>query len=248
MNDMSSSKAVSINNLSYHFLNKASSDPDTSKDILFKNLSFQIPVGQVTAVIGPSGTGKTTLLKLLGGLSQVQAGQIIYPENKVLEKQSIWQPRDLNVSFVYQDYALFPHLTVLENIALSLLGKSLPEMLTKAQEVLEILELNDLCHRKIHQISGGQKQRVALARSLFCQSQFLLWDEPFAALDPKTKNRIVSRLVERIKSNQQTLVFVTHDYRDLLKIADHVVHIQDQGLEFAGPVSQYKTYFLNQVF
>lgn len=229
---------IVVRDLSYCF---------TGGDKLFHNLSFELPVGNLTALIGPSGAGKTTLLRLMCGLERIQTGTVKYPSHHLLSDRSELAPKDLGVSFVYQDYGLFNHLSVLENIVLQSLGKSKDKMISESHDVVKLLELESLLDRTLDRLSGGQQQRVALARSLMSSAPYLFWDEPFSALDPKTKDRIILRVMDQIKKRKQTLFFITHDYRDILRFADHVLHLQDHQVDFSGPVSEYKDYLKTQI-
>ncbi len=188
---------------------------------------FTIPDGgfSITAIIGPSGCGKTTLLRCLAGLERPQHGLIQLGDQSWFdaEKRLCLSPQERDVGFLFQDYALFPHLTVAANIGF---GRSdLPKAARQAEviQLLERFELKGLANRYPHQISGGQQQRVALARALIRRPRILLLDEPLAALDTWLRAGIRMELRRLLQTFQIPVLLVTHDPEDALTLADHVV-------------------------
>ena len=191
-------------------------------------LDLQIPNGQFLCVIGPSGSGKSTLLRLLMGLSLPDAGQVSIDGSRV-------EGPGLNRSFVFQDYSLFPWMKVSENVEFGIeqaskeLGRGLDKaaIASIAQDYLERVDMADASDKYPYQLSGGMRQRVAIARALAMDTDILLFDEPFGALDIRTR-RTLQGLVEelwRSAAVRKTVVFVTHDIAEALLLADRVVFL-----------------------
>jgi molybdate transport system ATP-binding protein len=207
------------------FVNFTATNGDFTLDI-----DTIISAGTVTAVLGPNGSGKSTFLRVLAGLHGIDSGEIILDDRVVNAAPSLHvPPQDRGVGVVFQDYALFPHLTVLENVAFGprSLGASKKAARAKAQEQLNSLGITELADRKPHQISGGQAQRVALARALATQPRVLLLDEPLAALDAQTRESVRTELEKQIKAFDGCVVFVTHDPLDAMLLADRVIVLEN---------------------
>jgi len=184
------------------------------------DVTLDIAAGEFFAMLGPSGSGKTTCLRLIAGFEQPNSGRIdIFGENAVGVP-----PYRRNVNTVFQDYALFPHMTVLENIGYGLMVKGVPknERHRKAEEALELVALPGFGGRRPSQLSGGQRQRVALARALVNEPKVLLLDEPLGALDLKLREQMQVELKALQRNLGITFVFVTHDQGEALSMADRV--------------------------
>jgi len=193
----------------------------------------------VTVLFGPSGSGKTTALRCLAGLDQPDSGEISFGEEKWFAggKNRV-APRNRQIGFVPQDYALFPHLTVAGNIAYGLRGRAAAQINARVSEMLNWLELDDLAARLPSALSGGQQQRVALARAVAPQPRLLLLDEPFAALDSPTRARLRAELRGRLRQLGLPAIFVTHDRLEALSLGDDLV-VMDQGRILQhGPVGE----------
>jgi ABC-type Fe3+/spermidine/putrescine transport system ATPase subunit len=205
-------------------------------------ITLAIESGEVLSLLGPSGCGKTTTLRSIAGLEQPSAGEI-YIAQKPMRGVPIHKRE---VGMVFQDYALFPHLTVYENIAfgLKMLQWSAPVVRSKVGEVLKLTRLAELPGieaRYPHQLSGGQRQRVALARSLVTQPQVLLLDEPFGALDKKLREsmQVELRLLQR--ELNITMIFVTHDQEEALTLSDRIAVMHKGQIEQVGtPTEVYE--------
>ena len=184
------------------------------------NVDLNIPQGEVFALLGASGCGKTTLLRLLAGFEIPTEGQIIIDGQ---DMQSI-QPYNRPVNMMFQSYALFPHMTVAKNIAFGLKQDRVPrpEIKTRVEELLELVHMKELFNRYPHQLSGGQRQRVALARSLAKRPKLLLLDEPMAALDKKLREQMQLEVVNIIESVGVTCVMVTHDQEEAMTMASQI--------------------------
>lgn len=203
--------------------------------------ALEIPVGQpsTTVLFGPSGCGKTTILRSLAGLERPEAGTITFAGEVWLDAaRSVCQsPQQRGVGFCFQDYALFPHLTVAQNVAYGLCRKhSHREQIVV--EMLERFQLADLNERYPHQISGGQQQRVALARALARQPRLLLLDEPLSALDATLRDELRLKLRKLLGELEIPVVIVTHDRREALALADQIVVMERGRIEQSGPVEQ----------
>jgi sulfate transport system ATP-binding protein len=212
---------------------------DNNQDYAVNDVSFSIEKGKLIGLLGPSGGGKTTILRILAGLEQADSGDILFDGLRVNDVL----PQDRGIGFVFQNYALFRHMTVFDNIAFGLEVKKWPKQKIK-ERVLELVELTGLKgleKRLPHQLSGGQRQRVAFARALAPQPQLLLLDEPFAAIDAKVRKELRSWLAETIHKIGITSIFVTHDQDEAVEVANEILIINKGKLEQMGsPIAIYK--------
>jgi putative spermidine/putrescine transport system ATP-binding protein len=202
-------------------------------------VSLQVNTGELVAVIGPSGSGKSTLLQLVSGLLSGHSGTIAL-NGKNLAPVPVHQR---NMGMVFQSYALFPHLSVIDNIAygLKLRGMPLQERRTRAQELLETIGLAHYATRAVSQLSGGQQQRVALARALAINPSALLLDEPLAALDASIRGHLRDQIRQLQQQFKATTLLVTHDQEEALTMADRVAVLKDGHLlQFSTPKDIYK--------
>ena len=190
------------------------------------NLSFNIPEGEFVTFLGPSGCGKTTMLRLIAGFENPDHGQVILNGENITDVPAYQR----NVNTVFQDYALFPHLTIFENVAFGLKRQKLSkhEITTRTSEALEKVELLDKASQNAHMLSGGQKQRAALARAVVCNPAILLLDEPLSALDAKLREAMQVELKSLHDSLGLTFILVTHDQSEAMVMSDRVV-IMNQG-------------------
>lgn len=198
-----------------------------SDEVVIDNLSLEIPSGKFFALLGPSGCGKTTLLRLIAGLESVDAGKI-YLGNKDITKTPIYERK---INTVFQQYALFPHLDVFENVAygLRLRNFSDQEIKKKVTSFLRAVRLSGREHKKISNLSGGQQQRVALARAMINEPEVLLLDEPLAALDLKLREQMLIELIDLQEKAKTTFVYVTHDQSEALTVADKMAIMNIDG-------------------
>lgn len=186
-----------------------------------QKVSFDVNKGEILALVGESGSGKTTLLRLIAGLEHPDSGCIWLSSEKIVEGQTSVPAHKRKVGLVFQDYALFPHLTVMENVSFGLHHtQGNPEEL--ARKALETVGLLENYHHYPHQLSGGQQQRVALARAIAPNPKILLLDEPFSNLDAVLKDQVREEIRHIIKKAEITAIFVTHDTRDALSTADRI--------------------------
>ena len=192
--------------------------------IALSDISFNLEKGNILAIVGESGSGKTTLIRLVAGLETLDKGEIIL-NNKIVSSNSIFtEPQDRKVGMVFQDYALFPHFTVFDNIAYGI--SKLSSKKERVEEVLHIVGLEGLGKRYPHELSGGQQQRVALARALAPKPELLILDEPFSNLDIILRNKLREDLLKILKETKSTVIFVTHDIKDALLISDEILVLQ----------------------
>jgi sulfate transport system ATP-binding protein len=199
-------------------------------------VSLAVPEGELVALLGPSGSGKTTLLRIVAGLEAPDRGEILFHGAPATDRD----PRDRQVGFVFQHYALFRHMTIFENVAFGLRVKprrsrpSRKEIETRVRELLGLVQLEGLAERYPSQLSGGQRQRIALARALAVEPRVLLLDEPFGALDARVRKEL-RRWLRRLHDEMHiTSVFVTHDQEEALEVADRVVVMNGGRIEQAG--------------
>lgn len=205
--------------------------------VVLKNINLKIASGELVCLVGPSGSGKTTLIKMLNRLLDASSGEILLDGKNILEQAIV--PLRLNMGYVLQQIALFPHMTIFENITLMLELKKIPknQWLPLAKEWLTKVDLDpeQFLSRYPHELSGGQQQRIGIVRALISSPKILLMDEPFSALDPLNRRQ----LQDLIKQIQQelglTIIFVTHDMYEAKRIADKIALLHE------GKLVQYDT-------
>ncbi|MDW9371157.1 sulfate ABC transporter ATP-binding protein [Sinorhizobium meliloti] len=221
-----------------------------------EDVSLDIRSGELIALLGPSGSGKTTLLRLVAGLESPTEGTIFFGDEDA-SKKTVQQR---NIGFVFQHYALFRHMTVLDNVAFGLKVRpakrrpSAADIRRRAVDLLELVQLSGLERRYPAQLSGGQRQRVALARAMAVEPNVLLLDEPFGALDAQVRKELRRWLREIHDRTGHTTIFVTHDQEEALELADRVVVMSKGAIEQVGtpddiydhPVSPFVYGFIGQ--
>jgi iron(III) transport system ATP-binding protein len=193
-----------------------------------ERVSFGLNKGQMGVLIGPSGCGKTTLLRAVAGLEPVSAGEIRLAQSVVSSGQVHVAPEARRIGMVFQDYALFPHLSVHDNVGFGLHKQPRAEREARVREVLAMVGLSSSTQRYPHELSGGQQQRVALARALAPKPQLLLLDEPFSNLDVELRERLALEVRGILKEAQTTALFVTHDQMEAFAIGD-VIGVISEG-------------------
>jgi sulfate transport system ATP-binding protein len=200
--------------------------------VALQGVDLSIPSGQLTALLGPSGGGKSTLLRIIAGLESADSGSILIEGNEATHLP----PQKRNVGFVFQHYAAFKHLSVAKNVAygLEIRKRPKPEVKKRVEELLELVHLSQFSHRLPSQLSGGQRQRMALARALAVEPTVLLLDEPFGALDAKVRKELRDWLRRLHDEVHVTTVFVTHDQEEALEVADEIVVINEGRIEQIG--------------
>ncbi len=211
-----------------------------------QNVSLSVSAGEVLVVVGESGSGKTTLLRLIAGLEYPDAGEIHFGE-KVFSSNMVFMPTEQrNVGLVFQDYALFPHFDLMQNVAFGIKPKG-KERTSRAKQYLEMVGLGSSTEKYPHELSGGEKQRVALARALASNPDLILMDEPFSNLDTTNKVRLRDDVRSLLKDENKAVILVTHDIEDAMILGDRVAVMSNGAILQVGnpedvyfsPVSSY---------
>ena len=203
------------------------------KTIALSEIDLTIEEGQFFALVGPSGSGKTTLLNILGGFVEPSAGRVFIAGQDVSSQPPARRP----TTSMFQDYALFPHMSVGANVGFGLLMRKIPraQRVSRVAAALEMVGLSGMSARRIHQLSGGQQQRVALARALVVEPKVLLLDEPLGALDLNLRRQMQQELLHIQKQVGTTFVHVTHDQEEAMSIADVITVMNNGHIEDVGP-------------
>ena len=190
------------------------------------NLNFSIENNSIVSVLGPSGCGKTTLIRLIAGLEQIQKGEIFLEKSLVANKNLNVPPEKRPISYVFQDFALFPHMTVLENVSFAAGAKSNKKQLI--DQVIHLAKVENFLEKYPHSLSGGEQQRVALARSIAVQPKLLLLDEPFSDLDINLKREIIDDTLHLINSLESSAIVVTHNAEEAMFLSDAIL-VMEKG-------------------
>lgn len=193
---------------------------------VLNHISLQVQAGELLCLAGPSGCGKSTLLRLIAGLERVQAGSIRIDEDIVADAHRSRLPEQRDIGLVFQDFALFPHMSVLENVAFGLHRLPRPQREQRARDMLERVGLLSRAKDLPHVLSGGQQQRVALARALAPKPRLLLLDEPFSNLDVRLRHRLRAETLHLLKATGTTSIMVTHDPDEAMFMADRIALMQ----------------------
>ncbi len=225
-----------------------------SKIPAVNNVSLTLREGDILALVGPSGCGKTTLLRIIGGFEFPQTGEVQIGEHKVCSPNAWVPPEKRDIGIVFQDYALFPHLTVAENVAFGLKKSNKNQIKERVAEVLKLVSLETLEKRYPYELSGGQQQRVALARALAPKPKLMLLDEPLSNLDIQVRLQLREEIRDILKLAGTSAVFITHDQEEALAIADVVGVMRQGNLEQIGtpeeiyshPASRFVAEFVTQ--
>lgn len=201
-------------------------------NVVLKPLTLTIEPGEVLALIGPSGSGKTTVLRAIAGFVQPAGGRILLGDTDITHLP----PYQRGLGMVVQNYALFPHMKVEDNVAFGLRAQKQPkaQIAERIQDALKIVGMADYASRYPHQLSGGQQQRVGVARALAANPEVLLMDEPFGALDPVTREALQQEMIRIHRLLGRTIVLVTHDIDEALRLADHLVLMDGGGVVQQG--------------
>ena len=218
------------------------------KTKVIHDLSIDINEGELIVIVGPSGCGKSTLLRMVAGLEDINSGSILI-DNKIVNEL---EPMERNIAMVFQNYALYPHMTVFENMSYGLKILKIPknEISSRVQNAAEILELGELLKRKPSQLSGGQRQRVAMGRAIVRDPVAFLFDEPLSNLDAKLRVQMRLEIKKLQKQLKTTSLYVTHDQVEAMTLADRMVVMNEGNVEHVGtPLEVYtkpKTLFTAQ--
>ena len=243
-------------------------DPNLTRDevqektghvVAVKDVSFSIQKGETFVVMGLSGSGKSTLVRCLTRLIEPTSGSVIIDDTDVtkISRNSLLDLRRNKMSMVFQHFGLFPHRTVLENISygLEIRGEKKQDRLDKSMESLNLVGLKGWHNNYPRELSGGMQQRVGLARAMAVEPEILIFDEPFSALDPLIRREMQDELLDIQKKLQRTMVFITHDFLEAIKMGDHIAIMKDGEIFqigtpeeiVANPVDQYVKDFCEDV-
>ena len=199
---------------------------------VLKDINLELEKGQIISILGKSGSGKSTLLNIIAGFERANSGSLEINNQIIFNKKINIEPQNRNIGFVFQNYALFPHLNVEKNL---LFGVKDKKNKTLVKELLEMIDLEGYEKKYPHELSGGEQQRVSIARVLATNPNIILLDEPFSSIDTLLKAQIEKDLLALIKKSGKTAIFVTHDPKEAMAISDKIVFIQD------GEIIQYDT-------
>ncbi len=209
--------------------------PNKNNNWVLKDINFSLRPGELVGLLGPSGCGKTTLLRLIAGFDKPKRGLIKKNGQIISDNNYLLSPERRQIGMVFQDYALFPHLNVWDNVCFGINKKE--QSIKRAEWLLNLLDIYELKNRYPHELSGGQSQRVALARALAPGTSLVLLDEPFCSLDVEVRSRLRSELSSVLKSCSASALLVTHDPHEALAICDRVAVLR------RGEIQQYSTPF-----
>ena len=209
------------------------------KTEIIKNLDLEIADKEFIVLVGPSGCGKSTLLRMIAGLEDITAGQISIGDKVV----NNLEPRERNIAMVFQNYALYPHMSVYKNISFGLRAAKMPKEQIKKRvtEAAEMLEITDLLERKPSELSGGQSQRVSMGRAIVREPSVFLFDEPLSNLDAKLRTTMRAEIKKLHRTVGTTMIYVTHDQVEAMTLADRIVVLKDGIIQQVGtPMDVYR--------
>jgi iron(III) transport system ATP-binding protein len=221
--------------------------------VIIKNLSFSLEKGEISCLLGPSGCGKSTILRAIAGFEPLLQGEILLNNEVITSKNTLLAPEKRKVGMVFQDYALFPHLTIQQNIEFGL-SSTKKHKQQKVSDLIHLVDLEGYEHNYPHELSGGQQQRVALARALAPEPELLLLDEPFSNLDAELRNRLSLDIRNILKTLNITAILVTHDQKEAFAMCDHIGVIDQGSIQQWGkpyelyhePVNPFVARFIGQ--
>ncbi|MGB3502456.1 MAG: ABC transporter ATP-binding protein [Mesorhizobium sp.] len=207
-------------------------------DPILSNISLTAEPGEVLCLLGPSGSGKTTLLRIAAGIESQKTGRVLMNEREIAGPSVFLPPEKRSIGLVFQDFALFPHMTILDNARFGLTALSRQESLTEARIALARVGLTHLADAYPHHLSGGEQQRVALARALAPRPSVLLMDEPFSGLDSRLKDSVRAETLAILRESRATAIVVTHDAEEAMRMGDRIALLKDGKLVQAGTAEE----------
>ena len=215
------------------------------------DVSFAIQPGEMFFLLGPSGCGKTTVLRMLAGFLKPDGGEILFDRKRM----NGVAPQDRNTAMVFQNYAIWPHLTVYENVAYGPRARNLSDIDKRVLDALRVARLEELAQRKPAQLSGGQQQRVALARALAVEPDLILFDEPLSNLDARLRLELRGELLRIHRETRTTCLYVTHDQEEALSLADRIAvmnrgRIEQMGIPreiYEHPANEFTARFMGEI-
>ena len=197
---------------------------------IISNLNLQVVENEIVSIVGASASGKSSLLRTIAGFENIYSGRILINQKIVNSSTDSIPPEKRNVGIIFQDLALFPHLTVMENIKFGLSGISKNIQTERCNNLLNILNIEDIEDKFPHQISGGQQQRVAIARAIAPKPDILLLDEPFSALDEELKDQLIKDVKSLLKKEEITAIIITHNIKEALEISDKIGFLSERKI------------------
>ena len=207
---------------------------------ILEDLSLNVDKNEIVSVVGASAAGKTTLLRAIAGFENIKSGKIFLNDNLVSSEGHTVQPESRNIGIIFQDLALFPHLTVEENIIFGLSSNTKSYKTKRCNELINLLEINDILKKYPHEISGGQQQRVAIARAIAPKPEILLLDEPFSAIDEEFKEQLIKDVKTLLKKEHITTLIVTHNIKEAFEIPDKIAFIFNKKIvQYGTPYDLY---------
>ncbi len=208
---------------------------------VLKDITVDIEKGKIISLLGKSGSGKSTLLNIIAGFERSQSGTM-FLNNKVLsDKNTFVEPQQRNIGFVFQNYALFPHMTIFDNITFGIDSLPKEEKIQVATKLLSLVHLNGYEARYPHELSGGQQQRIALIRAMALNPELILLDEPFSGIDTMLKAQIQKELLAILKATHKTAIIVTHDASEAMAMSDKIIYLDDgRIMQYGTPQNIYK--------
>jgi len=201
-----------------------------NKNLILDNLNLNIFPEEIISIIGPSASGKSSLLRVIAGFDQINSGRIILNEKIVDDASTFIKPNDRNVGIIFQDLALFPHLNCEENILFGVSNLETSERKSRLKKLSTLLDIYNILEKFPHEISGGQQQRIAIARALAPKPELLLFDEPFSALDEELKDLLIADVKILLKTEKITSVFVTHNIKEAFQLSDKIAYLSDRRI------------------
>lgn len=225
------SNTLIVNNIEIRYANT----------VVIESCSFSLEQGRILSLLGASGCGKSTLLKAIAGLLPLSAGKIYLNDALIASSKESLAPQRRGIGMIFQDYALFPHLTVMDNVMFGLRKQKKSIRQQKAKDALALVKLSDYAKRYPHELSGGQQQRVAIARALVCEPKVLLFDEPFSNLDTEIRHTLINEIKQLLKARDMSAIFVTHDKTEAFSLADDIA-VLDKGkiIQIGEPQTLYQ--------
>lgn len=221
---------------------------------VLNDVAFTVDKGHISCILGPSGCGKTTALRVIAGFQQPTQGRVLLGGKEISSPKKVVAPEKRNIGMVFQDFALFPNMTIEENIRFGLRKWPKAEQTSRAAELLELIGLTHLADAYSHQLSGGQQQRVALARAMAPKPEILLMDEPFSSMDSELREQLAREVRNILKRENITAVLVTHDQNEAFVMADEICVLNDGVIQqhdtgynlYHEPVNQFVADFIGQ--
>lgn len=221
---VSIASSMSFENISYYVGEKQ----------ILHDISLEVEPGEVLCLLGPSGSGKTSLLRIAAGLAKANSGAVKIDQRIIANELEFVEPEKRGVGLVFQDYALFPHLTILQNVEFGLISLNRKQARQQAMRMLDRVGLAERANQYPQVLSGGEQQRVALARALAPRPAILLMDEPFSGLDSRLRDTVREQTITLLRETRSTTIIVTHDAEEALRVGDHIALIRDGKLVQAG--------------